>query len=150
MSIFAPGIAIKLTASTAWPGYAKRLPVRGRSYRSPVRLAIRLLFRKNPPTGFCQVASHCNGCLAVSFGGFESLIQIHHVASLQLVLMDNDAVGRLDEGPLQKKIGATWHLSMPGLSARTMYRGNESGITGQMGRRWESVNITDLQQQRCP
>src|SRR5215510_12262426 len=150
MSIFAPGIAIKSTACTAWPVYAKRLPVRGRSYLSPVRLAIRLLFRKNPPTGFGQVASHCDGCLAVSFGSFEPLIQIHHVASLQLVLMDNDAVGRFDESPLQEEIGAAWHLSMPGLSARAVHCGNEPGIAGQMGRRWESVNITDLQQQRCP
>src|SRR5437899_4133614 len=150
MSIFAPGIAIKLTASTAWPGYAKRLPVRGRSYRSPVRLAIGLLFRENPPAGFCQMTSHCNGRLAVSFRGFEPLIQIHHVASLQPALMDNDAVGRFDEGPLQEEIGTAWHLSMPGLSARTVNCGNESGIAGQMWCRRESLNIADLQQQRCP
>src|SRR5215471_2497918 len=125
MSIFAPDIAIKLTASTAWPGYAKRLPVRGRSYRSPVRLAIGLLFRENPPTGFGQVARHCNGRFAVSFGGFEPLVQIHHMASLQLALLDTDAVGRFDEGPLQDEIGTACHLSMPGLSARTVFQGGD-------------------------
>src|SRR5215831_18514063 len=102
MSIFAPGIAIKTTASTAGPGYAKRLPVRGRRYRSPVRLTIWLLFCEDPPAGFRQVAGRCDGRLAVPFSGSELLIQIHHVAALQLALMDNDAVGRFDEGPLQE------------------------------------------------
>ena len=104
MSIFAPGIAIKTTASTAWPGYAKRLPVRGRRYRSPVRLPIWLLLREDPPAGFRQVAGHCDGRLTVSFSGPEPLIQIHHVAALQLALMDNDAVGRFDEGHFRKRL----------------------------------------------
>ena len=104
MSIFAPGIAIKTTASTAGPGYAKRLPVRGRRYRSPVGLPIWLLFREDPPAGFRQVAGHCDGRLTVSFSGPEPLIQIHHVAALQPALMDYDAVGRFDEGHFRKRL----------------------------------------------
>src|SRR5215813_13426270 len=103
MSIFAPGIAIKTTASTAGPGYAKRLPVRGRRYRSPVRLTIWLLLREDPPAGFRQVAGHCDGRLTVSFSGPEPLIEIHHVAALQLALMDNDAVGASMKAHFRKR-----------------------------------------------
>jgi hypothetical protein len=80
--------------------------LRGRKDPSPIRLAIRLLFLEHPPTGFRQTTRHGHGRLSVSFGGLEPQIQIHHMSALDPVLMSDGTVGRFDEGPSQKEVGA--------------------------------------------
>jgi hypothetical protein len=123
---------------------ASRLPRRRHSFVLG-RFMVRFLFLQDGIGGVSQVTAYGGHRFSIPMRHIDPAVKSQHVAITEPVLLQHDGVSRLGVCLLEVAVHVRPHPAVISFAAARIHSGYLAGITGQLLRRVETVNLTHFQ-----